>query len=89
MQICAQKKCIFLGLDVSSDGIRPPPDRTELLRDYAIPTHRKELKIALGMFNWFRKCIPHYSIVACPLYHLLKKDVPYHWTNECIEFLDA
>ena len=46
------------------------------------PRNAKELKCALGLFNWFRKFIPNYSAVASPLYYLLKKNVPFKWTQE-------
>ncbi len=81
----ALSKCIFLGHEISRNGIRPPSDRVEILKNYPIPSNRKELQRALGLFNWFRKYIPNYSAIASPLYYLLKKNVLYQWTTECDE----
>ena len=69
----AQQKCVFLGHEISKDGIRPPPLKLEVIKNYMPPRNAKELKCALGLFNWFRKFIPNYSAVASPLYYLLKK----------------
>ena len=78
----AQQKSVFLGHEISKDGIRPPPQKLEIIKTYMPPRNAKELKCALGLFNWFRKFIPNYSAIASPLYYLLKKNVPYKWTLE-------
>ena len=75
--------CIFLGHSISKNGISPPSDRVELLKDYPVPQTRKELQRALGMFNWFRKYIPNYSAVSGPLHKLLKKKAHFIWSAEC------
>ena len=79
----AQTSCIFLGHEISKNGIRPPSDRIDILNNYPTPQNRKELQRALGMFNWFRKFIPNYSATSSVLYYLLKKNVSYCWTDDC------
>ena len=78
----AKSSIVFLGHEISKDGIRPPPDRVEALINYPAPRNVKELRRALGMFNWFRKFIPNYSIVCEPLTKLLRKHVKFIWSNE-------
>ena len=78
----AQQRCVFLGHEISKDGIRPPAQKLEIIKNYMPPRNAKELKCALGLFIWFRKFIPNYSAVASPLYYLLKKNVPFKWTQE-------
>lgn len=77
------KKCICLGHEISSEGIRPPPQKIEIIKNYPVPKNAKELKRTLGLFNWFKKFIPNYSVIANPLYYLLKKKVPFQWTLLC------
>ena len=76
-------ECVFLGHSISKAGISPPSDRIELLKDYPVPKNRKELQRALGMFNWFRKYIPNYSVLTGPLHKLLKKGAQYIWSAVC------
>lgn len=78
----AQSSCIFLEHHISKEGIRPPPDRVQALNEYPSPRNVKQLKRALGMFGWFRKYIPNYSIIAERLTRLLKKNTSFVWSFE-------
>ena len=78
----AQSFVIFLGHHISKDGIRSPPDRVKALSEFPAPKNTKQLRRALGMFNWFRKYINNYSSIVEPLTRLLKKNVNFMWTNE-------
>ena len=64
----AQKKCVFLGHEISKDGLKPRPDRLNSIAEYPVPKNAKALKRYLGLMNWFKKYIPQYSAVANPLY---------------------
>jgi hypothetical protein len=78
----AQSSVIILGHHISKDGIRPPPDRVKALSEFPIPKNTKQLRRALGMFNWFRKYINNYSSIVEPLTRLLRKNVNFMWTIE-------
>ena len=78
----ANSSAIFLGHHISKEGIRPPPDRVKALSEFPPPQNVKQLRRALGMFNWFRKFIPNYSSVAEPLTRLLKKNTKFAWSYE-------
>lgn len=78
----AQESCVFLGHLISKDGIRPPPDRVKAIQEYPQPTNIKELRRLLGLFNWFRKYIPNYSVKISPLTKLLKKGQNFQWRAE-------
>lgn len=77
----AQSFAIFLGHHISKDGIRSPPDRVKALSEFPAPKNTKQLRRALGMFNWFRKYVNNYSSIAELLTPLLKKNVKFMWTN--------
>lgn len=79
---------VFLGHEISSNGIRPPPDKIEIIQNYPVPCTKKELQRVMGLFNWFRKYIPNYSVIANPLYQLLKQGVPFIWSHICQESFD-
>jgi len=78
-----QRKCVFLGQEISSEGIRPPSDKVEIIQCYLAPKNIKELRRILGLFNWFRKFIPNFSTVASPIAKsLLKKGTTFRWDFE-------
>jgi hypothetical protein len=71
-----------LGHHISKDGIKPPPNRVDALMNYPPPRHIKQNRRILGMFNWFKRYIPNYSIVVEPLTRLLLKNVKFQWSTE-------
>ena len=36
----------------------------------------------MGTDGYYRRFIKDFSVIASPLYELLKKDVPFEWTDE-------
>ncbi len=78
----AKQKCIFLGHEISKEGVKPPPNKVEKICDMNPPRNIKALRRCVGMFNWFRKFIPNYSTVAAPMMKLMKQNTPYKWTKE-------
>jgi hypothetical protein len=71
-----------LGHHISKDGIKPPPNRVDALMNYPPPRNIKQLRRILGMFNWFKKYIPNYSIGVEPLTLILRKKVKFQWSTE-------
>lgn len=49
----------FLGHLVSPEGIRPLPERVEVIRNFKKPATIKELKSFLAMINFYRRFIPN------------------------------
>ncbi|XP_077525576.1 uncharacterized protein LOC144137114 [Haemaphysalis longicornis] len=49
----------FHGHEVSSEGIRPLPQRISDLQNYPRPTTAKDLRRFLGMLNFYRRFLPH------------------------------
>lgn len=84
----AQEKCVFLGHEISRQGVRPPADRLKVIENYPLPTNRKQLQRFLGLMNWFRKYIRNFSAIASCLYKLLKKEVVFEWTKTCQSAFD-
>ena len=74
--------CVFLGHEISKEGIKPPSDRLKAVSEYPMPTNTRQLKRYLGLMNWFKKYIPGYSAKAHCLYQLLKKGVKFVWKDE-------
>ena len=55
----AQRKCLFLGSEISKAGIQVPKYQITAFSEYPKPKNAKALKRYLGLMNWLKKCI-HY-----------------------------
>lgn len=66
------KKIKILGHIVSADGIEVDESRLAVIKNWPIPSTKKELQRFIGLGNWYRRHIPNYSEIASPLSELLK-----------------
>jgi len=71
----------YLGYLVTSEGIRPTTRGIEAVSNFPIPQSVRGVRSFLGLCSYFRKFIEGFSMVAKPLYDLLKKDVAFKFTN--------
>jgi hypothetical protein len=58
------------------------PLKTQAIRDWPIPTHKKDLQSFLGFMNYYRRFIKNFLEIALPLDRLVG-DVPWEWTTDC------
>ena len=80
-----QSSVKYLGHVVSAGGIETDPATTERIRNWPRPESVKELRIFLGLTNYYRKFVLRYAHVAGPLHRLTSKNVRFEWTDECEE----
>lgn len=73
----------FLGHIVSKEGLAPDDRKIKAIAEYPAPTNVKEIQSLLGMTNFYRQFIQDYSEITSPITELLKKKVPFNWSNEC------
>jgi len=71
---CSEIK--FCGYLISEDGIKPPPEKLEAIKNYPEPTTVKGLKSFLGAVNFYRTAIPNFAVIAAPLNKLLQGKKP-------------
>ncbi|CAH2239025.1 jg23584 [Pararge aegeria aegeria] len=77
-----QTEVEYLGYDIISErGIRPAKRKIEAVSKYQEPTNIHELRMFLGLTNYFRKFVYNYAFVAHELTKLLKKDSPWIWES--------
>ncbi len=76
-------KVTYLGHVITPDGIAVDTKKIEAMLSYPVPKTQKQLRQALGLFNYYRKFVLRYSQRVGCLTHLLKKGVPFEWTPEC------
>jgi hypothetical protein len=70
-----QKQVEFLGYIIGVDGISMDPRRVQAIRDWKLPESYHDIQVFLGFCNFYRRFIPRYSMIACPLTNLLKGSV--------------
>ncbi|GFT08021.1 hypothetical protein TNCV_2589441 [Trichonephila clavipes] len=86
------KKCLFaaqevkiLGHLVSSNGVRPDPDKIKAVRNFSTPKNIHDIRSFLGLCSYFRRFIKGFCYLAEPLQSLLKSGVEFHWGPEEVE----
>lgn len=77
-----RKEVAYLGHIISSEGVKPNPEKVEAVRSFAILKSCKDIKSFLGLAGYYHRFISNFSKLTKPLTSLLKKDVPFVWTNE-------
>ncbi|UYV75045.1 hypothetical protein LAZ67_12002225, partial [Cordylochernes scorpioides] len=82
------KKCQFAfeeleisGHITNQPGIKPAEHNIKAIRDFPRPKKIKEVQSFLGMCSYYRKFIKGFSKIADPLISLIKKNVPFTWTE--------
>ncbi|GFT76110.1 retrovirus-related Pol polyprotein from transposon 17.6 [Trichonephila clavipes] len=90
------KKCLFaaqevkiLGHLVSSNGVRPNPDKIKAVRNFPTPKNIHDIRSFLGLCSYFRRFIKGFCYLAEPLQSLLKSGVEFHWGPEEVESFNS
>jgi hypothetical protein len=68
----AQQEIKYLGHSVDKQGIRPDPKKVEAVQTWPVPKNVHDVRSLLGLVNYFRNFIEHYSEIAMPLTDLTK-----------------
>lgn len=68
-----KKETAFLGHVITKDGLKPNPDKVDVIQKVELPRTEKQLKSFLGLTGYYRKFIRDYAKVAQPLTKFLKK----------------
>ncbi|GFV22366.1 hypothetical protein TNCV_3924261 [Trichonephila clavipes] len=90
------KKCLLaaqevkiLGHLVSSNGVRPDPDKIKAVRNFPTPKNIHDIRSFLGLCSYFRIFIKGFCYLAKPLQSLLKSGVEFHWGPEEVEAFNS
>ncbi|CAL8082084.1 unnamed protein product [Calicophoron daubneyi] len=76
-------KIIFLGHEITAQGIRPVESEVKIIREFPLPSSRTKLQRFLGLLNFYRRFIPRAAHVLQPLTDLLRgKEKPLVLTEE-------
>jgi hypothetical protein len=75
---------IVLGHKTSEKGIEVDKPKIEVIEQLPPPTNVKGICSFLGHARFYRRFIQNFSQIARPLMHLLAKDAPFIFTEECL-----
>jgi len=72
----------FLGIIVSTTGIRVSPEKVEAVKNWKVPQNLKQVREILGFSGFSRIFIQDYATITKPLTDLTRKDKPWTWGPE-------
>lgn len=80
---------LFLGHEITQDGIRPSNEKIQAIIDFPQPTSVKSTQRFLGMVNYYHRFIPNLAQIFAPVYDELTKlnkrkpKGTFSWPPEC------
>jgi hypothetical protein len=77
--VFSQSKVVFLGHEISGEGVRPSIDKMSTVENMNSPEDRKALERFLGFVNYLAKFLPHLAELTHPLRECCKKHKEFIW----------
>ena len=79
----AAKEVSYLGHRVTEEGLLPDPSLLAAIRDIPPPKTATEVRSFLGLAGYYRRYVKGFAAIAAPLHALTRKDVVFHWSEDC------
>ncbi|SLM38893.1 Zinc finger, H2C2-type, histone UAS binding [Lasallia pustulata] len=73
----------FLGVLLSTDGLRMDPKKVQVVVDWSTPTNLKQVQAFIGFCNFYRRFIKGFSKIVGLMLKLTQKGVIFQWTDTC------
>src|SRR5690606_20119807 len=73
----------YLGLIVSTEGIKMDPAKVAAVVEWEEPQNVKDVQSFLGFANFYRRFINGYSRIVASLTNLTHKDKPFDFNDKC------
>ena len=73
----------YLGLIVTTSGIRMDPDKISTIIDWSAPTCLRDVQAFVGFANFYRRFIKGFSKIVAPLVAKTKKGTSFVWDASC------
>jgi len=69
----------FLGFVVGQEGVKMDPSKVEAILEWSVPQSVHDIRVFLGLANFYRRFIAKFSKVVAPITALLKKGKKFRW----------
>lgn len=73
----------YLGHVISKNSVKPLNNNLISIRNFPTPQNRKNVRQFLGKVNFYHKFLQNAASILEPFHNLLRKNVPFHWSDEC------
>ncbi|GJZ48217.1 reverse transcriptase domain-containing protein [Tanacetum coccineum] len=83
------KEGIVLGHKISKNGIEVDKAKVNVIAKLPHPTTVKGVQSFLGHAGFYRRFIKDFSKISRPMTHLLEKNTPFIFSNECIQAFET
>ncbi|GJS57858.1 reverse transcriptase domain-containing protein [Tanacetum coccineum] len=83
------KEGIVLGHKISKNRIEVDKAKVDVIAKLPHPTTVKGVRSFLGHAGFYRRFIKDFSKISRPMTHLLKKNTPFIFSNECIQAFET
>lgn len=70
----------YLGHILTSNGLRPDPQKTKAIQEMPAPTSVKAVRRILGLVNYLSPFIPNLATLCEPLRRLTKNEIEWQWS---------
>ncbi|GJR37995.1 reverse transcriptase domain-containing protein [Tanacetum coccineum] len=80
---------IVLGHKISKKGIEVDKAKVDVIAKLPHPTTVKGVRSFLGHAGFYRRFIKDFSKISRPMTHLLEKNTPFIFSNECIQAFET
>ena len=78
-----KEKVVFLGHEISSEGIRPHSQKQSAIDKFPKPKTSEQLRSFLGMASYIgQRFVESYATLAAPLWDMLKEKSTLVWTQD-------
>ena len=73
----------FLGLIITTEGMRMDPVKVQAIRDWDTPSNVVQVQSFLGFCNFYRRFVQGFAHMTKPLTELTRKGALFKWTDDC------